>query len=174
MKETIGAVAAVITAIGFGGVLGALVKHWLDSRRSIGEKEHELKERRYLCILLLMLGKLKPEIGIARIRQTRPDLHDLAALDSELESELFNAVIFASSSVLRTFGEFLTKPSEHTFAHVAAAMRSDLWGGRKGSDANLVEMLSTLTSRRQPQPLSEVTAEQGVAPDGRPQTSARR
>jgi hypothetical protein len=40
MRETIVAVAAVIAAMGFGGGVGALVKHWLDSRRSAGEKEH--------------------------------------------------------------------------------------------------------------------------------------
>ena len=149
MTDLVGTVAAVLAAMGIGGVLGALVQHRLESRRRIGEREHELKERRYLCILMLMLAKLRPRIGIEKIRHWRPDLHHLDALDEELEAELFNAVVFASKDVLRKLGKFLNEPHHRGFAEVADAMRADLWGRRQRLDDDLSDMLAEAVRDRQ-------------------------
>jgi hypothetical protein len=155
MSELIGTVAAVLAAMGLGGILGAVVQHRLESRRRLNEKEHQLKERRYLCILILMLAKLRPEIGIAKVHERRPDLANLDALDDELETELFNAVVFASTDVLRGLGQFLKQPHHRTFAEVADAMRADLWGRRQRLGASLVDMLTEIAARERKDSITE-------------------
>lgn len=50
MSELIAAVAAVVTTMGLGGAVGAFIQSRLEARRRISEKEHGVKERRYLCI----------------------------------------------------------------------------------------------------------------------------
>lgn len=140
MFEVIAAIGTVLTALGIGGGIGAYVQHRLQARRQLGEREHELKQRRYLCIIILMLAKLKPEVGIAKVQRIRPDLPDLQAVDDELETELMNAVVFASDDVLASFATFLKNPTHVAFADAASAMRRDLWGRRHRLSPELIEV----------------------------------
>lgn len=146
MLALIAAIGTVLTAMGLGGVLGAYVQHRLQARRAMSDREQELKERRYLCILILMLAKLKPEIGIAKVQRIRPDLPDLGALDEELETETLNAVVFASNDVLGSLAAFVKQPSHGAFAATASAMRRDLWGRRHKLAPELVQAMSDMAA----------------------------
>jgi hypothetical protein len=42
----------LLTAIGLGGLLGAYFQARFQRRAQIGEHEHELKQKRYSCILI--------------------------------------------------------------------------------------------------------------------------
>jgi hypothetical protein len=141
MLEMIAAVGAVLTALGVGGAIGAYIQHRLQARRELGEREHELKQRRYLCIIILMLAKLSPQVGIAKVQRIRPDRPDLHAVEDELDTELTNAVVFASDDVLAGLATFLTNPTHLAFADVASAMRRDLWGRGHRLAPELVEVL---------------------------------
>ena len=141
MLETITTVGGVLTALGVGGAVGAFLQHRLQTRRELGEREHELKQRRYLCILILMLATLKPEGGIVKVHRIRPDLPDLEAVEDELRTELMNAAVFASNDVLVRLAMFLKAPNHLAFADAVSAMRRDLWGRRHRLTPELIEAL---------------------------------
>src|SRR6266545_802311 len=96
MADILATVVSLVTAAGFGGVLGAYFQAQFQQRSKLGELEHDLKQKRYLCILILMLTKLTPEAGLGKIRSIRPDLRSLDDVENELKAELLNAVVFAT------------------------------------------------------------------------------
>lgn len=127
-------IAALITALGAGSVIGAFVQSRLDRQKHLNEQEHELKRKRYLCILILMLSKLEPATGIAQLTLRRPDLKNLDDLDAELRMELFNAVLFASDDVMTAMAEFVAAGGYPAYIRTAAAMRRDLWNKKTAID----------------------------------------
>lgn len=130
MTDVLATAVSFVTAAGFGGVLGAYFQARFQRRSQIGQHEHELKQKRYLCILILMLAKLDRKTGIAKLGERRPDLKTPADLDHELSTELLNGFVFASSNVLESLADFIHAPSPDSFLRTATAMRADLWGKR--------------------------------------------
>jgi hypothetical protein len=118
------------------------------ARRPICQQQLDLKQKRYMCIIILMLSKLDPHNGMAKLRERRPDLATPEDLDVELRTELFNCYVFASEAVLVDFAAFIAKPGRLAFVRVATAMRQDLWG--RGADLSSVhcdEMFNVLMCR---------------------------
>jgi hypothetical protein len=134
---------SLLTAAGFGGVLGAYFQALFQQRSKVGELEHELKQKRYLCILILMLTKLTPEAGLSKVNKIRPDLKTLNDVEEELKTELLNAVVFASQPVLNSLAKFVRQPTKSSFVAVASEMRKDLWGRRASVSAEFLELLPT-------------------------------
>lgn len=147
MAETLTIVISLLTAVGFGGVLGAYFQARFQQRSQIGQHEHELKQRRYLCILILMLTKLRPDVGLSKTHAIRPDLKALEDVDDELATELLNGCVYASDLVLKALERFIREPTSSTFLTAAAAMRKDLWGKKTSFSANILD-LPSMTSRK--------------------------
>jgi hypothetical protein len=104
LRETLTLALSFLTAAGVGGAIGAYFQARFLRRTQVGQQEHELKKARYLCIILLMLAKLKPDSELPKLRVRRPDIQNRQDLDSELEAELVNAYIFAGDAVLDALG----------------------------------------------------------------------
>jgi hypothetical protein len=128
------AVASLITAFGAGSALTAFIQARLERRKHLNEQEHDLKRRRYLCILILMLSKLEPKTGVPHLTLHRPDLQGLDDLDAEIRLELFNAMLFGSDEVIAAMADFITSPAYPAYIRTVAAMRRDLWNKKTSID----------------------------------------
>src|SRR5688572_9084525 len=120
-------ILSIATALGIGGATGAWLSAALPRRNQVSQREHDLKQARYMCILILMLARLSPQSGLAKLRERRPDLATIAELGNELSVELLNAVIFASDHLLTGLSGFINNPNHDSFVRAAVAMRQDLW-----------------------------------------------
>ncbi len=145
MDSTTNLFLSLITALGFGGVLGALVQTKLQQRNQVAQHEHALKQKRYLCIVGLMLAKLRPQINLPKIQKIRPDLKDDWDIDDELEAELLNAYVYASDAVICALSDFIQKPEKPTFVFATSAMRKHLWGRKTSVGRDLLEAFPIIT-----------------------------
>ncbi|MFH0771706.1 MAG: hypothetical protein V1933_03715 [Candidatus Omnitrophota bacterium] len=125
MKESI---IPIVTALGFGGIIGAYFQAIFQRQSQIKEKEHELKSRRYKTILILMLIKLDPKNGMQHIAEFRDDLKNITDVEKEIETELLNAVLFADDEVIKNLAKFSQNPCKATYIKTVVAMRKELWG----------------------------------------------
>ena len=131
---TLTTLISLITAFGAGSVLTAFVQSRLDRKKHLNEQEHELKRRRYLCILILMLSKLEPKTGVPHLALHRPDLRDLDDLDAEIRLELFNAMLFGSDDVIAAMADFIARTGYPAYIRTVTAMRRDLWNKKTSID----------------------------------------
>jgi hypothetical protein len=140
---------SLLTAVGFGGFLGSILTAYFQSRfeqqKQIKEQEHELKQRRYGAILILLLTKLDPKTGLAKTRAIRPDLQTLADVEKEIETEFLHSVLFASDDVIRALAEFIKNPKHASYVKVAIAMRKDLWGKKTSINEEVAELIKDKT-----------------------------
>jgi hypothetical protein len=120
-------VVSILTALGIGGVLGAFFQHRFEHQKQIRGQEHDLKQRRYSCILILMLTQLDPD-ALRHTHERRPDLRDMADVEKELRTEMLNSILFANDDVVRSMATFIDQPTYESYVKVAASMRKDLWG----------------------------------------------
>jgi hypothetical protein len=145
MSEALTTITPLLTALGLSGIVGGILGAYFTARfqqqSRVSEREHDLKQKRYLCVLILMLTKLNPSVGLEKTRIIRPDLRTLQDVENELSTELLNAVVFASQPVLEALAEFIRSPTKSSFVAVASAMRTDLWGKGAAISADLVELL---------------------------------
>lgn len=118
----------VLTALGFGGIIGAYFQSLFQQRGQLKEKEHELKSKRYKTILILMLTKLDPENGLKKIAEFRDDLKNISDVEKEIETELMNSILFANDDVIKSLSAFCRDSSNANYIGTAVAMRKDLWG----------------------------------------------
>jgi hypothetical protein len=139
MAEPISTTVSVLTAVGLGGILGAYFQARFQRSTQINQQEHELKRKRYLCILMIMIAKLQPEEGLAKLRSHRPDLATMDDINDELNSELLNGFIYADDEVLNALAAFIQKADRETFLATATAMRMDLWGKKTSLKASVLE-----------------------------------
>ncbi|MDP3723857.1 MAG: hypothetical protein Q8R91_10260 [Candidatus Omnitrophota bacterium] len=121
-------VILLLTAFGAGGLITAWAQSLLDSRKRIGEKEHDFKLLRYKCITLLMQARINWEGAREANRINRPDIKNLQDLNNELKAELSNALLFSEEGVIVSLGDFIKSPNGETFAKAVISMRKDLWG----------------------------------------------
>ncbi len=139
MTDTVSIIISTIAALGIGGILGGYVRSWSEHRREIKEHEHQLKQTRYGCILILMLTQLNPEEGLIKAKQFRQDLKNADDVKKEIETELLNAVVFAGDEVISSLSEFIRNPDYSAFVRVAIAMRRDLWGKKTKVNETLLD-----------------------------------
>lgn len=130
------------TAAGFGGVIGSYFQMKFGRQAKQSDHQHELKQKRYLCILMLMLAKIDDEKSLGKLTQFRPDLRSIEDLDNELQTELLNAVVYSSDSVLKNLSSFISTPNKESFYEVASAIRTDLWGKNSQLSGELKSILS--------------------------------
>jgi len=120
-------ILGVLSVIGIGGVLTASITYLWEKRKERQFKENELKEKRYLCTLLLMYAFINPN-ELDNLKRNRPEIKNLKGLERELQLEWVNSWIFASDETIKLFKDFLDSPNEKTFAKTILSMRKELWG----------------------------------------------
>ena len=145
IETVISLLAALITALGLGSILGAFFQSRFEQQKQIKEQEHELKQRRYGAILILLLTKLDPKTGLAKTRAIRPDLQTLDDVEKEIETEFLHSVLFASDDVIRALAEFIQNPNHASYVKVAIAMRKDLWGKKTFINEEVAELIKDKT-----------------------------
>ena len=135
-------VLSVITALGIGGILGSYFQSLFQHHKQIKDQKHDLKFKRYGCILILLLTKLDPQSGLPHMKEIRPDLHDIKEIEKEIEVELLNAVLYAGDGVIKALSDFIRNPNYASYISTAAAIRKDLWGNKtsiKEQDINILK-----------------------------------
>lgn len=119
-------ILSVLSVIGIGGIASAFFTYIWKKRKERQLKENELKERRYLCTLLLMYTFVRPK-ELDNLKQIIPAIKNQNDLKRELQVEWVNSWIFASDNTITAFKKFLDAPSEETFAKTVLAMKKELW-----------------------------------------------
>jgi len=78
--------------LGWVAYLVRISKRAFRVARKIGQQQHDLKQKRYLSILILMLTKLDPDNGLRQVREIRPDLRNLDDVSNEMEKGLLKRI----------------------------------------------------------------------------------
>jgi hypothetical protein len=120
--------ASMLTALGVSGFTAAFFQHRFEHQNQIRGLEHDLKEKRYKAINILMLALLDPEHMKQQVNELRPDLRNIDDIVKELRTEMLNGILFASDDVVRSLGEFIAQPTHDRYIKTAVSMRRDLWG----------------------------------------------
>ena len=98
----------LISALGVGGVLGAIVKYFFDKRQLRFSKVFKYKEARYKAIMILMWVAMNPDdYEFKQLGTHRPEIKGKTELNRELELEYHNVILFASDEVLDSLLMFL-------------------------------------------------------------------
>jgi hypothetical protein len=93
---------------------------------------------RYKAIVLQMKVILKPD-DLKYMQLHRPDLKNMEDVKNEVETELYNWLLFASDDVIKSLKEFILKPNNVNYAKTVFAMRKDCWN--KETDLKAEEIL---------------------------------
>lgn len=123
-------ILSVLGAFGAGGIIGGYFQQLWDRRKEAQSHKQEFKEARYKCIILLMYAALDFDTHAPLLRQHGRDFRTIQDLMTELKTEWYNMMLFASDDVLATTHYFIQRPNQTTFQKSVLAMRNDLWGGR--------------------------------------------
>jgi hypothetical protein len=142
-------IVSFLTAAGIGGIIGAYFQTRFQRRTQIGQHEHDLKRKRYQCILMLMRSRLEPDLEMPKLRDMRPDLKNLDDVNTELETELLNGIIFANDEVLESLAAFIREPNHRSFVHTAASMRKDLWGKKTKVNEKMLDVVGKFHKKDQ-------------------------
>ncbi|MDD5182371.1 MAG: hypothetical protein PHC66_04360 [Candidatus Nanoarchaeia archaeon] len=133
-------ILSVLGVIGTGGIIATLFTYILEKKKIVQLKENELKERRYLCILLLMYAYVNPN-ELKTLKRFRPEIQNKDDLKRELQTEWVNSWVFAGDNTIKAFKIFLESPTENNFAGTVLSMRKELWNKKTKLP------LSTFTAR---------------------------
>lgn len=123
-------IVGLFSALGIGGIFGAYFQSIFQHKCEVKEREHELKRRRYSCMLILLLTKINPKVGLSKVRKIRSDLKELRDIEEEIETEMLNCILFASDDVMSSMSQFMHRSTYRNYVKVATAMRKDLWNKR--------------------------------------------
>jgi len=117
---------AILGVLGVGSLIATCLTYIFDKRKRIKFNEQEYKEMRYKAMVLHMKVMLKPD-DLKYMQQQRPDLKNMEDVKNEVETELYNCLLFASDDVIKSLKEFILKPNKATYAKTIFAMRKDCW-----------------------------------------------
>ena len=110
MDSTFTVITSILAAVGFSGLLTTYFQSKLSQQTQSFQKQQELRQSRYLSILVQMLAKLDPETHLTKIKPFRSDLNSPKDLDDELLSELLNSFVFADDAVITSLADFINEP----------------------------------------------------------------
>lgn len=143
MEQTTTLIISIISAIGFGGIIGAYFQSLFQRRTQINQQQFDLKQKRYLNIMIFMMARLHPEIHLTVIKDLIPNIRTLDDLDRGLESELLNGFIFASDKALESLSNFIREPNHRNFVKATISMRKDLYGNKTSVDENILDVITS-------------------------------
>ncbi len=123
-------ILSILSLLGIGTALGTYLRILWERKNNVQSQKQDYKTIRYKAIIVLMYGLLnfdkeKDKLNThGRNFQVRQDLID------ELDTEMYNMLLYASDTVVKATKVFITNPTKHTFLSVAIEMRKDMWGGK--------------------------------------------
>jgi len=121
-------VISIIGLIGIGGLLKSLLDYYLNKNKSQKETQQQLKEKRYMAIILLSYTFINFEQEKDKLRNHRPDIKTFEDLKKELMAEIINMSLYAADQTVQQMKSFLQSPSNETFAVFILEMRKELFG----------------------------------------------
>jgi hypothetical protein len=139
MAETLTLILSLITALGLGGIAGAVVQYLVERRKQVQSQHFDFKQRRYGSIIITMIARIGPREDLPKLTAVRPDLRTMEDVARELDVELLNAFLFAGDPVIERLAEFIQSPSRRTLLGVADAMRRDLYGHSNNLTAGTIK-----------------------------------
>ncbi len=119
----------IATLFGMGGIIGALVNHWLSQKADSKAKLYNVREERYRNILAHMSVLLNP-VNTKFINHCDPATGRQLNADDHIDflnAEYYHACLYAPDAILKELKIFVEAPSEDGFIKVAQTMRKDLW-----------------------------------------------
>ncbi|EKE21893.1 MAG: hypothetical protein ACD_7C00096G0010 [uncultured bacterium] len=118
----------IITTFGLGGILGILVKHWLDNKKDLTIKLNQINEDKYRTILIHMSCSLDYEnrkyFSIQKDFETSSKDYYLNCV----KEYYYQSILYSPDFVLIELKKFIKNPNKENFICTARAMRRDLWG----------------------------------------------
>ncbi|WP_343748775.1 hypothetical protein [Fluviicola sp.] len=126
----------LIGGLGIGGILGIVVKHFLDKKSELKIKLKAINEEKYRTVLIYMSIILNPRNkdhfvlndNILYSLTTENDIREYST--SKLNEYYFQSLLYASDDVMRAFKSFLNDPSRENYIISAQKMRIDLWNSK--------------------------------------------
>ena len=119
-------VISVLGVVGTASIITACLTYVFDKRKKIAFRMQRFKEMRYKAMILHMKVLLKPD-DLKYMQIRRPDLRNMEDVKNEVETELFNCLLFASDDVIKSLKEFIQTPNNVSYVKTAFAMRKDCW-----------------------------------------------
>ena len=125
-------VIALLTALGLGGLITAVVSHHLGKGKEIDFKKREQKERRYRSALLFMDVYLEPDnIRFFSTRQPpTPPIVSRQDVIENLKAEYHEMLLYSPKEVLVAVKRFILEPTHENFLTAILEMRADVWIGK--------------------------------------------
>jgi len=118
----------ILSGLGIGSLLGVFAKAFLDKQQHKFSKIFEYKEVRYKAIMILMWVALNPsKYEFQMLSKHRPDIKSIEDLDSELNLEYHNAMLFASDAALNALNIFIKQKNIENWKITIRAMKKDLY-----------------------------------------------
>jgi hypothetical protein len=131
----------IITAIGFigiGGILKIGFDYMMSTKKAKRDAQQLDKEKRYKAIILLCYAMVNFEREKTTLIVNRPDIQSIERLKNELNAELINMLLYASTRVIMYMKAFISNPNNESLISLAITMRRDLYGIRtKMRDVNV-------------------------------------
>lgn len=116
----------IVTLIGIGGVVVAIINNTSAKKREIESKRLEQKQGRYKSTLLYMDAYFKPE-HLKYISSRQSDIDTQDDILAYLEAEYHEMLLYAAPGVIRALQAFIKNPSYEGYLATVINMRKDLW-----------------------------------------------
>lgn len=119
-------IITIITSLGVGSLITAIVSYYLDKGKEIDFKKHEQKEKRYRSVLLYMDVYFEPR-NIKFLSSRQPDIDSQNDVIQYLEAEYHEMLLYSPKNVLLAVKKFIENPTKENFLIAVLKMREDLW-----------------------------------------------
>jgi hypothetical protein len=130
MNELASTLVAILSGINLAGLIGIILKYFIDKKSRQSLQQLEFAEIRYKCVVILMYALLKGGEELSKLALYRNDILTRDDLIKELETEKYNMLLFAPQSVLDAVGKFMEDCSLQNYVSTVNSMRRHLWGGK--------------------------------------------
>ena len=129
----------IITSLGIGGLITAIVSYYLSKSKGIDFKKHEQKEKRYRSVLLYMDAYFEPQ-NIKFLSSRQPDISSQKDVIEYLKAEYHEMLLYSPKSVLLAVKKFIDNPTRESFLSAILEMRQDLWIKKRDLNADEIRV----------------------------------
>ncbi|MFY7666891.1 hypothetical protein [Flavobacterium sp.] len=120
-------VEIIIKALGLMSIGGVINYFFVESKKRKDQSRHEIKEVRYMAILLLSYSLVNYEKEKDKLKRQKPEITSKEELIDEIKLEWFNMTLYASDLVIKTMKKFIENPNEEALNKLVFVMRKSLY-----------------------------------------------
>ena len=95
-------------------------------KETVSNDLHSFRSKRYKCLILLMFTYWNQD-QFEKLTTSRSDIRSIEDLEKEIDTEIYNAYLFASKKTLNLLKQFRENPTKENFEKAVNLMRADLW-----------------------------------------------